>query len=329
MKRSTAVALAGLAMACAAGVEETAPPAVERLFQAGEVELRLAVPRDRTPITETLRVELEVIAPEGSKLRFPEEIASPEEFLTATTEISPPRLLDDGRVLARRVYELEPLAPGEWTIPPIRVGLGERGDREEIATEAFPVRVDSLLDVAAEDAELSDIRDPVALPAPIWPWLLAAAALAAAVWLWRRRRPTSEAPAALEATQPPHEVALAALQRLTQSSLLAQGRFKAFYGALSDILRRYIEGRFGLRAPERTTEEFMGELRVKRPFQGERQELLGRFLAGCDLVKFAEVTPESAEVEEAVALCRRFIEETKPRPEAVGPVLAEAERRRP
>jgi hypothetical protein len=94
-----------------------------------------------------------------------------------------------------------------------------------------------------------------------------------------------------------------------------------FYLRLSNVLRHYIEDRFGLRAPEQTTEEFLAELGRGQPFAPAHKELLQSFLEHCDLVKFAELEPTRGEAETAVALCRQFVDETKheeaPTPELV------------
>ena len=58
------------------------------------------------------------------------------------------------------------------------------------------------------------------------------------------------------------------------------------------MLRHYIEDRFGLRAPEQTTEEFLAELRQKHVFGERQKDLLRAFLEHCDLVKFAELQTE-------------------------------------
>ena len=44
-----------------------------------------------------------------------------------------------------------------------------------------------------------------------------------------------------------------------------------FYQELSMILRRYIEGRFGLSAPEQTTEEFLVSIEEISFFASERK----------------------------------------------------------
>ena len=43
--------------------------------------------------------------------------------------------------------------------------------------------------------------------------------------------------------------------------LISQGKIKEYHIEISDIIRRYLEGRFSLNAPEMTTEEFLNSLR--------------------------------------------------------------------
>jgi hypothetical protein len=86
-----------------------------------------------------------------------------------------------------------------------------------------------------------------------------------------------------------------------------------YYFRLADIVRGYIERRFGLLAPERTTEEFLREARQDRSLTAEQKDMLGRFLRAADLVKFALHRPEPAEAASALAAARRFVTETAPR----------------
>jgi hypothetical protein len=150
----------------------------------------------------------------------------------------------------------------------------------------------------------TDIRDIKGLvPVPhdwSWLWLVLTGLVAAAVvlWLWKRRRkPTS----ATETVAPPtaFEIALAALHRLRQDNPPVE----VFYTRLSDIVRQFIEGQFGLRAPERTTEEFLAE--AKLPAQ--HMELLRAFLTEADLVKFARLRPGSDDMDRAFAAAETFI----------------------
>jgi hypothetical protein len=49
-------------------------------------------------------------------------------------------------------------------------------------------------------------------------------------------------------------------------NLPARGAFKEFYLRLTGIVRQYIEGTTGIRAPEQTTEEFLRDVRSSNTF---------------------------------------------------------------
>ena len=228
-----------------------------------------------------------------------------------------------------RGVRLEPYAPGGWTIPPIRV---ERFDPQapdsapkSLSAEAIDVTVDTVLTVDPQQADIEDIKDPLTAPLP-WGWIAAGAAALAllAWWLWsRRKKPTS-----VEAGEPPpapYEVALQRLDRLLRSDLLERAAWKEFYLELTALLRSYIEGQFGMRAPEQTTEEFLAELRRGLAFNPQQRDLLRRILQHGDMVKFAELKPSQDETIHTADLCRQFIEETRPRPAAPAEPVGKAQ----
>lgn len=83
-----------------------------------------------------------------------------------------------------------------------------------------------------------------------------------------------------------------------------------YVGEVSDAVRGYLEGRFGLRAPEQTTEEFLAGLAGKDlPGMGDAAGL-GEFLAWCDLVKFSGWKPGGAELEELEQSALGMVERT-------------------
>jgi hypothetical protein len=97
----------------------------------------------------------------------------------------------------------------------------------------------------------------------------------------------------------PIERAWAELDRLVKKGLPGRGRFKDFYIELTMVVRRYIQRRYGIKAPHMTTEEFLREARPS--------DELRRFLESADLVKFAglEATPEMAD--EATESARGYL----------------------
>ncbi|MHC4991211.1 MAG: hypothetical protein ACYTGC_09545, partial [Planctomycetota bacterium] len=111
---------------------------------------------------------------------------------------------------------------------------------------------------------------------------------------------------------PPHVWAMQELARLETSGLAERGEVHAFFVGLTDIVRQYIERRFGLSAPERTTEEFIREMRHDPRLAETHQTLLSRFLQASDLVKFAQHRPAVDECRHALETARHFVQETIP-----------------
>ena len=81
---------------------------------------------------------------------------------------------------------------------------------------------------------------------------------------------------------------------------------------VSTILRRYVELRFGLRAPEQTTEEFLVSVSALATggLIAAHRDLLEAFLQHCDLVKFARHRPTPSAMEETFESAKTFVEHT-------------------
>lgn len=297
--------------------------AIEKQYNADSTEVTLRVSANEVTASDPVVVELEVISPEEEEIGFPEFEEKLGEFQVVDSRRSAPRLVDEGRVLVTQSYELEPFLPGDYAIPPLKIehGSGDGDERETLETGAITIKVVSVLPESETDPDIKEIAPPVELPG-IPPWVyvsiaLAVLAMAAGAWyLWKRRRRSKE-----EASPPvpPHERAYEALEQLLREDLLAKGKVKLFYLRLSNILRHYIEDRFGLQAPERTTEEFLVDLRAGDDFSPEQRYLLRLFLEHCDLVKFAKHAPTQTESDQAVNTCRSFIDETRLQSEPAAP----------
>ena len=92
----------------------------------------------------------------------------------------------------------------------------------------------------------------------------------------------------------PIERAWVELDRLLKKGLPGRGRYKDFYVELTMVVRRYVQRKYGIKAPHLTTEEFLREFRDERR---ETRDELKKFLESADMVKFAgvEATPEMAD----------------------------------
>jgi hypothetical protein len=165
----------------------------------------------------------------------------------------------------------------------------------------------------AQQAE-DDIRGPKPLieipdPEPVVPWfsyslwaLLALLVVAVIVWAIKRRsKPETTA----------EELARRELDRLGKEGTdLDAGDFAL---AASQVVRSFIERKFGLAAPKRTTEEFLQELAAEEHrVLSSRMDPLRGFLRSCDMAKFAGADLGVGERGELVAKARAFVEVPDP-----------------
>lgn len=105
----------------------------------------------------------------------------------------------------------------------------------------------------------------------------------------------------------PIERAWVELDRLLKRGLPGRGKYKDFYVELTMVVRRYVQRKYGIRAPHLTTEEFFAEISKSNSQSIEQSDNLRRFLESADMVKFAgvEATPEMAD--EATESARAYI----------------------
>lgn len=174
--------------------------------------------------------------------------------------------------------------------------------------------------LAASLNEIRDIKPPVEITSA-WEWLWWALAIlvllgviAWAARFWRKRR---EQPIIVPVI-PPHERA----RRKLEAALGLFDQPKPFCTLVSDAVRLYLEERFELPVSDRTTEEFLGELKDSKILDRSQKDSLEQFLAACDLVKFARYEPGCEELEGLYKSALRLIEETVPAPQPTGTVHA-------
>jgi hypothetical protein len=307
-------------------VQETTPkdPGISQRHVQEPYTLLLRTGKKEITIAEELRLVLEATAPENTAVEFPTFTASLGDFTLRDTLTLPARMTGSGdsvRVAHQVIYLLEPYLSGTYTIPAMTVTYRDRENDTEftkLVTEEIQVTVQSLLGPDTAAAEIKDIKPPLSLPPDRAQQLMVAGlvfllgALAIAGFFYWKKKARKKIPAAVPVR--PEEIALRELERLLADNLLARGETQIFHLRISDILRRYIENRFGLKAPERTTEEFLTELsraRSENALLSSHKMLLADFLTQCDLVKFARHEPSIAESEKTYVICRDFIEETR------------------
>ena len=231
------------------------------------------------------------------------------DFEVLGTAPSPTIPLEDRRVIS--TWRIRTFASGRVELP----GFDIRLDDRILEVPARTLLIASVAGIDTDPAAHRDITGPIEvdLDTPIaWIWflighLLLVTTIIVVVWWWTRPRP-------LPPPVPADAWAFEELDKLESRGHLSAGRIHRFYVELTDITRRFIELRYGIAAPERTTPEFAREA-TRHPLIGEEHaRVLGNLLRAADMVKFAGDRPASAEAERHLGFVRDFVGEVGPAP---------------
>jgi hypothetical protein len=284
---------------------------------AAPIKVTARLDRNVITIGDKIKYELIVEARPDVEFSFPEFGKNLGDFAIKDFGHTPERRERDGTVMASRWYVLDTYVTGTYEIPPapVRYKLEGQDTEQTIYAPQLSVLVESLLEKEGGATDIHDIKGPVELPADrtkayvaIGLALAAVVVAFATMVLLRRRRRRLE----IESVEMPWETALRQLDALRSFDPLKEGRIEEFYVTLSGIVRHYLERRFGLRAPEMTTEEFFDLMSRDGTLAGEHKQLMQEFLAHCDLVKFARYGPSRSEIDGAYGSASRLVKETIP-----------------
>lgn len=185
---------------------------------------------------------------------------------------------------------------GSWVIPPLLVKAGGKD------YQSRPVEITIVPVPIAADSTYHDIREIIDVTVPSIPWWYwAAAALSALIigiliYYWIRTQRKSVEGTTHEPDKGALDDALQKLKQLQQRGLPEKQEWKIYYSALTEILKVYIEKRFGKKASAFTTEEL--GLFADAVLPKEKASRLLQSLRVADAVKFAKYHPEITQTDE-------------------------------
>ncbi|HCO94391.1 MAG TPA: hypothetical protein DIU00_10650 [Phycisphaerales bacterium] len=290
---------------------------IDKDYERGPLAVHVRADKATMTIAETVLLELEAVIEPGYEVRMPKVDKVLESFGIIDWDNLGDKLDPNNCVVSTYRYRLEPFLSGTYPIPAFTFEFYDVNSPEdkkyELTTDPIDIEVTSLLGEQRAELKIEDIEDVLEMPKSAsfaWVWALGVVAVAvtAGLWLYLRRKRVKEL---VRIFKPAHELAYERLRALVKEDLVGAGKIKEFYERISDILRHYIEHRFSLRAPERTTEEFLAELANTEVLPVSQKQRLGEFLQHCDLVKFAKHNPTTQQIQETFDLVKDFIEKTK------------------
>jgi hypothetical protein len=269
------------------------------LFEATQGSVAVKVESETNTIdpARSIFLRVEVKSSSSDNAPLPDLRERVEGFSLAEDFNEEPRRLDDGSVVKVSNWRLvpEPCA-NVYRIRPFVVG--------NMVAGPIYFSAPSPRDPVTGDMECSPKKD-----LPPLSWKLAGivsailATLAGLVYLLLRLI-RLVARKVKEHRMSPIERAWVELERLLGKGLPSRGRYKDFYVELTMVVRRYVQRKYGIKAPHLTTEEFLREF---RDAESVGKESLARFLESADMVKFAGVEATIEMANDATESARGYL----------------------
>lgn len=217
---------------------------------------------------------------------------------------------------------IQAFTPGDITFDPFIYVLGKDTVRSNhVSLKVLPVDLDSLETINPMASIVNVPRKWYDyIPDFIWWIILAAAIIAIATTLYLLYRKNGSIILHRPKPVDPYEAAMAELTKLKERKLTENGQEKEHYTSLVDILRKYLEQRFGINAMEMSSTQILASLK-SNPETRDNQPRIKQILEIADFVKFANVRPMPDDNIKTFNNVVAFVEDTKPQP----PVENEAE----
>lgn len=261
--------------------------------KANAKKLNIQWPR----ISDTLRKEVEVVNVSKIDTTIPDKN-------------------EPNKVQEHQSITITSIDSGFWALQPFTFIVN--GDTAHpYSTNALLLEVHNV-PVDTAEASIRDIKPALEEPfdwheyLPYIYWSIAALVLVALIvfLVYKYGRKKEVVIKEVKPQEPPHVTALASLENIRQKKLWQEGRYKEYHTLISDTLRQYIEGRYGVQAMELTSDEIL-KVMNSQVIDGISKEKLRQVLTLADYVKFAKVTPIDVENELSLVNAFDFVNGTK------------------
>ena len=288
------------------------------------VQISLTPNQPDLTVGDPVTLTLEITYPDDHAVVIPrlERTWGPFEVLSqSVAEIT---VNGNGKSTTQRI-DVTLFSTGTYETPtlPLMVRKPD-GSVEKLLSPSVRLNVKSVL--TAPDEPLRDIREPADMATPLWEQPLARViglggivTLCALGYMVHRGMRRSEAQLAEEDMRTPQEKAIQELDEIERQDLAGAGDYKQHYTLVSQIVRNYMRaicspGDEPSYAYEMTTEELETALGNSALDSGI-ERLVIDLLREADSVKFANLTPSTADAADALRRARLIVAEATPHSE--------------
>ena len=267
-------------------------------------------------VGEQTGLHIEVTCDAGQRVEFPMY----RDTIVTGLEIVPPVLIDtqyvnDGRRMTiSRNYTVTCFDSALIYIPPVTVKV----DGNEYQSDPIALAFMTYDIPESEETQIFGPKQNMKTPIKLYEvrgliffWGLAIICIALAIYLFMRYRDDKPIikKIKIEPKIPAHVRAINGIEELRTSGGPHSEDSKAYYTRLTDILREYINDRFGFNATEMTSYEILERLEESR--DKESLSELRDLLSTSDMVKFAKFKPMLNENDRNLVSALEFVNDTK------------------
>ena len=285
-----------------------------------EISVTAAFDTTRILIGDQVNFSLKIDQPAGTRVTLPFF----RDSLVKNIEILSGPALDTSEISVNRIrvtekYLVTSFDSGFYKVNPVFVEVSDAKGLKRYFSDYSYLEV-ARVKIAPSDtaSKIFDISAPYRAPltlGEILPWVLLALLVSAIIWLGmkliKKLRKDRKEDIVPVITEPAHVIAFRELEKLKNEKLWQSGETKRYYVRLTEIIRQYLENRFGVNSLELTTSETLEAL-VKSGFRkDESYKKLKSVLTGADLVKFAKYKPDPDENESVFVNSYDFVSVTK------------------
>ena len=300
-----------LAMIACTGLSGAAPLA--KTFSEGQVSLVLSIDPPTVNLADDTEVKVELVHPDGVTATIPDDLSDRFEGFTVAGSFSSADVPSGSMKSSTYNYRLTP-TPGakEYKIRPFAVTVVDSSSHPP-QTSWFPTQKIEI-PASADDGKTPETVSTPLAPRYVRPSfrsvpkIIAVSAGGVAILIGLLYAISKIRLRQKIKRMTPRERALRELSILMERQLPEKGLFKDFYVELTFVVRRYIERRHGIRAPEQTTEEFLAAASKHIGFSRDSLHNIKQFLSAADLVKFAGVSATVTSAAEATGKARAYLE---------------------
>lgn len=282
---------------------------------AQNIKVQTTLDTNKALIGDQINLNIKMFPDENENIIFPPLSDSIGKLLIVSKSKIDTIIEKRKRILNQNII-LTSFDSGLFIVPSIEYSFAKGNDTSRFLTDSYQIQYFSV--PVDTTKPIKDIKPIMELPFSLMDyfWYIAAGILLIVIgfilyYLSKKWKPKVKEMLPYDPKIPAHVQALKDLNELERQKLWQKGQVKEYHSRLSDILRLYLERRFGFLAMESTTGEIMDYF-TQVISSSEITKQLRELLELSDLVKFAKFLPSNEENTIVIDIARNIIQSTIP-----------------